>query len=428
MGNASAQASVWACSSARGSSRRTGAASGPRAAARAAARGSPSRCRWPTRRATAARPARRRTAPERRGRGAGKCASWWSTTTRRRCATSGTRWSGRLRPGRHRRPAGAARPRQVAQAAPGAAGPAPAGDRRHRADAARPRAGRPAGHLYTPRTAATRCSSALDAGAADYIVKPYSPTKLTVRVGAALRRRAEPEPFRLGELAIRYDERRVMLAGRPLELTLTEYELLLVLSLNAGRAVAFPPWSVKPGAGGMPIRQTRNWCAPSCEGSAASWVTTRPGPTTSSTSAGSATGCLDPSIHEGREVPRQRGGTMILCHTESHPAAGSRHRNAPRLRSHRVPQQERAATRGPRSRHPPCREPGYAGQHNRDRTRLAVADPGTHNRPRRRAGRPTHGAPLAQAGNPTSALGRARPKGGAGCLNEHIRICAGGAG
>ena len=80
---------------------------------------------------------------------------------------------------------------------------------------------------------------ALDAGAADYIVKPFSPTELTARVRAALRRRADPEPFRLGELAIRYDERRVTLAGRPLELTLTEYELLRVLSLNAGRAVAF---------------------------------------------------------------------------------------------------------------------------------------------------------------------------------------------
>ena len=80
---------------------------------------------------------------------------------------------------------------------------------------------------------------ALDAGAADYVVKPFSPTELTARVRAALRRRADPEPFRLGELAVRYDERRVTLAGRPLELTLTESELLRVLSLNAGRAMAF---------------------------------------------------------------------------------------------------------------------------------------------------------------------------------------------
>ena len=44
---------------------------------------------------------------------------------------------------------------------------------------------------------------ALDAGAADYIVKPFSPTELTARVRAALRRRTEPEPFQLGDLAIR---------------------------------------------------------------------------------------------------------------------------------------------------------------------------------------------------------------------------------
>ena len=44
---------------------------------------------------------------------------------------------------------------------------------------------------------------ALDAGAADYIVKPFSPTELTARVRAALRRRAEPSPFEMGDLAIR---------------------------------------------------------------------------------------------------------------------------------------------------------------------------------------------------------------------------------
>ena len=40
-----------------------------------------------------------------------------------------------------------------------------------------------------------------------------------------------------GELSIRYDQRQVSLAGRPVALTATEYELLRVLSLNAGRVV-----------------------------------------------------------------------------------------------------------------------------------------------------------------------------------------------
>ena len=76
---------------------------------------------------------------------------------------------------------------------------------------------------------------ALEAGAADYIVKPFSPTELTARIRAVLRRRADPAPFVLGDLAIDYDRRRVSLAGRNVELIATEYELLRVLSLNAGR-------------------------------------------------------------------------------------------------------------------------------------------------------------------------------------------------
>ena len=76
---------------------------------------------------------------------------------------------------------------------------------------------------------------ALEIGAADYIVKPFSPTELTARVRAALRTRAEPEPFVSGELAIHYEQRRVTVAGRPVRLTATEYEFLRVLSVNAGR-------------------------------------------------------------------------------------------------------------------------------------------------------------------------------------------------
>ena len=55
----------------------------------------------------------------------------------------------------------------------------------------------------------------------------------------ALRRRAEPEPFLLGELAIHYDDRRVTVAGRPVTLTVTQFEVLRVLSTNAGRAVTY---------------------------------------------------------------------------------------------------------------------------------------------------------------------------------------------
>ena len=80
---------------------------------------------------------------------------------------------------------------------------------------------------------------ALDAGAEDYIVKPFSDTELVARVGAALRRRNPPEPFVLGDLSIDYDARRVTVAGRPVELTATEYNLLRVLSVNAGRVSTY---------------------------------------------------------------------------------------------------------------------------------------------------------------------------------------------
>ncbi len=80
---------------------------------------------------------------------------------------------------------------------------------------------------------------ALDLGAADYIVKPFSPTELVARIRAALRRWEGPEAFVLGELRVRYEQRRVTVAGRPVELTATEYELLRVLSQNAGRVLSY---------------------------------------------------------------------------------------------------------------------------------------------------------------------------------------------
>ncbi len=82
-------------------------------------------------------------------------------------------------------------------------------------------------------------AAAFEAGAADYIVKPFSPTELAARVRAALRRYEAPEPFALGELAIDFHRRRVSVAGEPVALTATEYELLRVLALDAGRVLTY---------------------------------------------------------------------------------------------------------------------------------------------------------------------------------------------
>ena len=85
---------------------------------------------------------------------------------------------------------------------------------------------------------------ALEEGATDYIVKPFSPTELVARVRAALRRFEEPRggeaaaPFRLGDLAIDYERRRVALSGEPVDLTPTEYDLLTELAAEAGRVVS----------------------------------------------------------------------------------------------------------------------------------------------------------------------------------------------
>ena len=82
-------------------------------------------------------------------------------------------------------------------------------------------------------------AAALEAGAADYIVKPFSPIELVARVRAVLRRREAPEPFVLGALAIDFDRRRVTVGGEAVALTATEYELLRVLALDAGRVLTY---------------------------------------------------------------------------------------------------------------------------------------------------------------------------------------------
>ena len=81
---------------------------------------------------------------------------------------------------------------------------------------------------------------ALELGAVDYVVKPFSPTELAARIRAALRRRvaAEPSaPYVLGDLTIDYAQRRVTLAGNRVQLTPTEYGMLAELSAHAGQVL-----------------------------------------------------------------------------------------------------------------------------------------------------------------------------------------------
>ena len=100
---------------------------------------------------------------------------------------------------------------------------------------------------------------ALESGAADYLVKPFSPTELVARVRAALGRHERPEPFVLGALAIDYARRRVTVGGDAVALTATEYDLLRVLSLDAGRVVSYDTllervWAGREGASANRVR------------------------------------------------------------------------------------------------------------------------------------------------------------------------------
>jgi DNA-binding response OmpR family regulator len=85
----------------------------------------------------------------------------------------------------------------------------------------------------------------LESGAVDYVVKPFSPQVLLARVRAALRRvtaaapREGPRRYDDGCLVVSFDENRVLLQGKQVLLTSTEYRLLAYLCQNAGRVATY---------------------------------------------------------------------------------------------------------------------------------------------------------------------------------------------
>ena len=84
---------------------------------------------------------------------------------------------------------------------------------------------------------------ALDAGANDYVTKPFGNEELLARIRSALRihnRIKQPKldpTFRSGSLFIDYEKRMVTLSGKEVHLTPIEYGIVLLLSQNAGKVM-----------------------------------------------------------------------------------------------------------------------------------------------------------------------------------------------
>ena len=86
---------------------------------------------------------------------------------------------------------------------------------------------------------------ALDLGANDYITKPFGAAELLARIRAALRSSLGVRSlggdgtFRIADMIIDYDRRRVSVAGENVHLTQTEYNILALLSRNTGKVMTY---------------------------------------------------------------------------------------------------------------------------------------------------------------------------------------------
>jgi len=96
--------------------------------------------------------------------------------------------------------------------------------------------------MLTARVEEADMLSGLEIGADDYITKPFSPREVVARARAVLRRASgamlPPAVLRGGDVVLDADRRSVQVAGRAVELTPTEFDLLAALMRNAGRPLS----------------------------------------------------------------------------------------------------------------------------------------------------------------------------------------------
>ncbi len=96
--------------------------------------------------------------------------------------------------------------------------------------------------VLSARVEETDKVEALDAGADDYLTKPFGVAELLARVRAALRRRSAPAggpqgTFRFGDVEVDLNARSVRHKGEIVHLTPVEYRLLQLLIVNAGKVL-----------------------------------------------------------------------------------------------------------------------------------------------------------------------------------------------
>ena len=99
--------------------------------------------------------------------------------------------------------------------------------------------------VISARIQETEKVAALDAGAGDYITKPFGTSELLARIRTALRHSQASAPgkteavYRSGDLMIDFDKRLVTIAGQEIHLTQIEYKLVSLLAQNAGKVLTY---------------------------------------------------------------------------------------------------------------------------------------------------------------------------------------------